>query len=281
MADITVGICAHNEEETMGTLLEQISKEEIPIKEVIVAVAGDDSTSKIVKEKKKFFNKLKLIKEEKREGQISAQNKILSSATGDTILLIDGDGTIKPGSLEKIYENYNKTNIVSGRERPVTEKNFIGTVISLYGELHNEMCLKKPRFSTHLGIFPSELVEEFPNIVLDDSYVEHRAIEENIDIKYISEAVKYHNTPNTLRFFFRQQKKNWAGRFQVEDRGFSHSKSNSRMISTYLRGLHKKGIRYLPELLLLGAIEITAFAAGKYHYYQSDYPVKWWRPGSD
>lgn len=274
---VSIGICAHNEEETIGTLLEQISREDIPIKEVIIAVAGKDNTASIAEEKKELFEKTNIIEEQRRQGQIFAQNKILDEMKGDSLLLIDGDGLIKPGSLEKLLEHYDGECIVSGKEVPITKDCLTGRIIDFYGKAHHEMCLIKPRFSTHLGIIPENLTSEFPEVVLDDAVIENRAYERNLDIKYVPEAVKFHNTSNKINLFYSQQRKNWAGRFQAENLGIRHSKSKKTMILGFLLAIKTKSLRVIPAAIILLLIELAAFISGIVDRLKEKYPIKWKR----
>jgi glycosyltransferase involved in cell wall biosynthesis len=277
-ASISIGICAHNEEETIGELIEKVLREDIPLKEIIVVVAGNDRTGEIVKRKTDNYDEIILIKEKERKGQIAAQNKILDKAKGEDIIFLDGDGIIEEGSLEELYSSYNRKNVVAGKEVPITDDSFTGKVIKSYGEAHHKMCDLKPRFSTHIGIAPSNLVDSFPRIILDDSYVEHRALEEDLNIEYEENAVKYHNTPNNPRFFFHQQKKNWAGRFQIAEKGYIQAKSNIAMIKVFLHETWNASIRKLPFLASLAVIELSAYITAKYLQFIGRFPVKWFRP---
>lgn len=279
---VSIGICAHNEEATIGTLLDQVLNEEIPVAEVIVVVAGEDATADIVSDAAHEHDEIVLVEEEEaREGQIAAQNKILSRASGEALLLVDGDGTMRPGSLEALYDQFDGENIVAGKEVPVTEESFAGDIIAQHGAIHHEFCCSQPRFSTHMGIFPTDLVDQFPDIVLDDVYVEHRAMEEGRELEYVPEAVKYHHLPNTYRFFFHQQKKNWAGRFQAEKRGYQHTKPPHLLALMFLRQMAGSKAADIPALLALGGLEVAAYATGRFHQLTGNFPVAWWRPGSE
>lgn len=275
---VSIGICAHNEEDTIGKLIDQVMREKIPIKEVIVVVAGDDSSAEIVDRKSDKYDRIDLIIEKERQGQIVAQNKIISRSTGEALLFLDGDGLIKPGSLEALYEQFDGSNAVAGKEIPVTKDSFLGRIIDVYGKTHHQLCGRNARFSTHLGIIPSDLIETFPEVVLDDVYVEHKCIQNSISIEYVPEAVKYHNTPNDLGFFFHQQKKNWAGRFQAQKKGFNHSKPESLLLKTFLDRMKSCPVNELPALIALGILEVAAYGAGKIHKLAGDFPKKWWRP---
>ncbi|MFB6295116.1 MAG: glycosyltransferase family 2 protein, partial [Candidatus Nanohaloarchaea archaeon] len=77
MGGVAVGICAHNEEETIGPLLDRIFAEDVDVTQVIVVAAGDDRTVDIVEEKQEEYGDIVLVEEEGRGGQSAAQNKIL------------------------------------------------------------------------------------------------------------------------------------------------------------------------------------------------------------
>lgn len=277
-SSVSIGICAHNEEDTIGKLLEQIIQEDIPLEEIIVVVAGEDDTADIVSEKAEKYQEIELVKEDEREGQIVAQNKIISHITGDALLMVDGDGIIKPGSLEEIYEKFDGRNIFAGKELPVTDNSLLGSVIGEWEKVHHKICLKSHRFSTHLGIIPADLIDSFPEIMLDDVYVENKAREKNLSTKYVEDAVKYHHMPHTLRFFFKQQSKNWTGRFQAEKKGYQHSKPESLVARVFLKHLIGSSFRQLPPLVILGLLEVAAYVNAKQKSFTSSFSVDWWRP---
>ncbi len=231
-----------------------------------------------MKKKEEKYGEITLLEEDEREGQTAAQNRILSRASGDCLVLMDGDGTIEPGSLETLYSSFNGDNIPVGREVRVTEDSFLGELIDLYGELHHRLSLSNPNFSTQISIIPGDLVDSLPEIVLDDAYIEHRAISDGLEISYIPEAVKYHHVPNTLRFFFNQQKKNWAGRFQAEQLGYIHTKPDRLLLKMFLKELSRADPREIPVLAALALVEFSAYIGGRFHQLTGNFPVKWWRP---
>lgn len=280
MVEISVGICAHNEEDTIGELLEQVAEEDIPVKQVIVVAAGDDRTAEIAARKSLENPEMEVVREEEREGQTAAQNRILERVQDEAVLFLDGDGLIDPGSLERLYDRFDGENVVAGREIPVTGDSLIGRMIDRWSEVHHRICLDHPRFSTHLGIVPGNLIDSFPDVVLDDVYIEHMAEREKRDIEYVEDAVKRHHMPDTWRFFFRQQEKNWAGRFQAEREGFIHRKPEGLLAGAYFAGFPYLEPRKLPSYLALGMLEIAAYITAKRRVLSGDFPVKWWRPGS-
>jgi len=79
--DITVGVCAYNEEANIGKLLAQILTQrtkEFRIKEVIVVSSGStDKTDEIVERFAQRYGKVVLMRQRKRAGKYSAINLIL------------------------------------------------------------------------------------------------------------------------------------------------------------------------------------------------------------
>lgn len=278
--EITVGICAHNEEDTIGTLLDQVLNEDIPLAEIIVVTAGGDDTADIVAGRAARTDTVLLIREDERQGQTAAQNTILSHTTGEALLLLDGDGTIRPGSIEALYERYTGENLVSGAEVPVTDASRTGRLLDTYAAVHHRLCTLKPRFSTQMGIMPAHVVDRFPPVMLDDVYIEHRAAVEGLPIEYAPSAVKYHHIPNRMRPLLRQQKRNWAGRFQAERRGYEQSKSPWLMMRAFLEHLLESSPRELPSLVVLLLLELAGYIGGRYHQAMGTFPTTWWRPPS-
>lgn len=278
MNAVSVGICAHNEEDTIGTLVEQVLDEEIPLDDVFVVATGDDRTVDIVREKSRENDEVVVIEEEEREGQSAAQNRILKRNSAETLFLVDGDGTIEPGSLEIMMERYDGESILYGREVPVTDGSIMGVVTDLLWELHHSLSVDEPKFSTQLGLIPSDLVNRIPpDIVLDDEYIGVKARVKDMDIGYVPEAVKIHNTRTSLRFYFNQRRKNWAGRRQIEKMGYENLQSTGTRVSHYLGSILRVSPFRIPLLLLLGAIELAAVGMAMYDSFTGEYPYIWYR----
>lgn len=276
---ITAGITAHNEEETIGKVLDQILSASIPLKEVIAVVAGQDNTADIVRSKMEEDNRISLVKEDGREGQIEAQNKILSGCSSEFLLMVDGDGYVESGSIEALWSETDENCIVAGREKPVTGEGFTSRIIEAHGKLHHNICRKDPRYASHLGIIPADLLERFPSeIILDDAYIENLASERGMELKYVEEAVKHHNVPESPKFFYRQQRKNWAGRIQARKRGYSFAKKEGVVTSVFLRQLFRSDIEQKFYLLVLAFIESIAYLDAWRTELVGDSPLKWYRP---
>lgn len=275
---ISVGICAHNEEETIGKLIDQIFQEEISLEEVIVVIAGNDNTASIVQSKMDKYKEITLIEEETREGQSSAQNKILNNATGELLFLVDGDGLIKKGSMEEMLQAYDGSSIIHSREIPIVEEKFLGSVIQTLWNLHHRLCMEKPKFSTQLGLMPSNLVDHIPeDIVLDDAYIESKAYDKGCNVVYLPEAVKYHKTPNKIMFYICQREKNWAGLWQLDKKGHSRKNNVINRLKAFTKYFLNSSVKTKVLLLVVVALELIGISKAYKDKTLSDWPVIWYR----
>lgn len=280
MNTASVGICAHNEEETIGQLLDQIMAEDVPIRQIIVVVAGEDRTEEKVEGKKDSDPdvEIEIVREESRRGQSAAQNEILERATENSLFLIDGDGTIEPGSLELMWKEYDGESIIYGRELPDTPDNLTGKIIDHFWKLHHELSLRQPKYTTQLALQPSSLIDHIPKeIVIDDEYIGRKAVDAGYDIVYVPDAVKNHNIKGDLKSFIRHRRKNWAGMLQMQDLGYDNLQSTGLKARFYMKNLLSNGPRKSFYFTLLGFIEFTAFLGALKDAAENNWPYKWKR----
>ena len=94
MTKISVGICAYNEQQNIGHLLNNLLVEQglQEDSEILVVCSGcTDSTPQVVRQFAKKDNRVRLIIEEERVGKSSAINKILKMHKGEFVFLIPAD----------------------------------------------------------------------------------------------------------------------------------------------------------------------------------------------
>ncbi len=90
---ISVGIPAYNEEENIGQLLKSLQKQKITkgyLKEIIVVSDGSPDKTNLIVESS-GSKKVRLIVHQKRMGQAASQNNITKHASGDVLVLLNGD----------------------------------------------------------------------------------------------------------------------------------------------------------------------------------------------
>ncbi len=277
---VSIGICAHNEEDTIGKLVEQVVKEDIEeLEKIVIVTAGEDDTCKIVAEKAEDNSEIVHIHNEERRGQVRAQNQILEEIDSDYLVFLDGDGLIEEGSIRKIIDSTDQETISYGREVPAKQEGWLGEINGLLWDMHHKINQQFPKFSTQIGCIPLKIIDKFPeDIVLDDVYIEGKALEKGYELKYVPEAIKYHHTADSLRFYFHQREKNWSGRLQVYKRGMSTLQTTGMRLRFFFRSLmdsDKMREKFL--IMIMGLIELTAYSSAYYKAVRNKWPVIWYR----
>ncbi|MCJ7470618.1 glycosyltransferase family 2 protein, partial [Candidatus Bathyarchaeota archaeon] len=98
---LSVIVCAYNEENSIGPLLENLVSQKVPPeivdREIIVVASGcTDGTVDVVKKHMQGRTEIKLIEEKTRLGKASALNKAFEASTGEYIALVPAD--VEPAS---------------------------------------------------------------------------------------------------------------------------------------------------------------------------------------
>lgn len=90
---ISIGIPAHNEEENIAPLIKALKTQRMTHGQIAeIIVISDGSTDRTVERVQPISDeRIRLIVWEKREGLNSAQNKIVSEATGDILIILNAD----------------------------------------------------------------------------------------------------------------------------------------------------------------------------------------------
>src|SRR3989344_6113228 len=142
---VSIGIPAFNEGDNIKKLLSSIlaqKQDNFSIKEIVVI--SDGSTDETDKRVLEMRNKIiKLIRNDKRIGQVLTQNKIVEKLTGDILVLLNGDVIINDRSfIQKLIEpilNNEKVGIVSPAIIPVASRNFFEKIINFSVDFKTKM----------------------------------------------------------------------------------------------------------------------------------------------
>lgn len=114
---LSIIIPAYNEENTVGQVLQNLYKLDLPTiqKEILVVDDGSkDKTASIVKKFEEKMSSLRLIQHAKNKGKGSAVQTGIRNATGDIVLIQDADLEYNPLDIPKLLKP-----ILSGKVRVV------------------------------------------------------------------------------------------------------------------------------------------------------------------
>ncbi len=268
---VSIGICAYNEEANIGNLIEHLLSVPFPpqayLKEVLIVAGGcTDHTVSITEKLAKEDNRIKIIKEQSRNGKSSSVNTILSNCKGDIIIFESADTVPGHKSISLLLEPICKglADATASRPIPVNGKTSLADSISrlIWEDLHHELSTKKARLSGELFAMKNGLIKQIPDhIIHDDTFIQHNLERNGSRLAYVDEAIVFMKGPATLGELFRQRRKNVVGFLQLrQETGTTEiTISPFHLLKIVLRSvLHIKRKDKLLALLPAAGIEMWA-----------------------
>jgi cellulose synthase/poly-beta-1,6-N-acetylglucosamine synthase-like glycosyltransferase len=224
---LTVGICAYNEGNNIGKLLQNVLSDQklSADSEVLVVCSGcTDNTADVVNEFAAKDSRVKAYFEKERNGKASAINYILAKAKRDTILFISADTLPKKDVFKKLTHKLQTPNvgIVSGNPVPVNSTNsLVGRIVQLMWHFHGHVFEELngaglARHATEIFCVRRGIVDTMPvETVNDDAFIAVTAKKKGWLIKYSSEAQVSMCGPKTFREYFQQRRRVIFGHYQL------------------------------------------------------------------
>jgi poly-beta-1,6-N-acetyl-D-glucosamine synthase len=224
---VTVGICAYNESNNIGKLLQNIltNQELSNDSEVLVVCSGcTDNTTEIASKFEEIDNRVKVHVEKDRRGKASAINYILANALCDKIIFVSADTLPRKRNfsmlISKLHDS--KVGIVSGNPIPVNNpKTFVGRIVHLLWRFHGHVFEELndaglARHATEIFCIRNGIVNKIPlETVNDDAYIAVTAKSKGWLIKYSTEAQISICGPKTFGEYFQQRRRILYGHYQL------------------------------------------------------------------
>jgi poly-beta-1,6-N-acetyl-D-glucosamine synthase len=224
---LTVGICAFNEEKNIGKLLANVLVEQnLPIEsEILVVCSGcTDNTIEIANHFASQDSRVKIILESERKGKASAINKIFYNATGEVLLFISSDVLPYKASFQELLAKLDEPDvgIVSGNPIPVNDSGtLIGRVVKLMWLFHGHVFhdlndAGLARHATEVFCIRKGIVEKIPEeTVNDDAFIAVTAKTRGWLIKYSEKAKVSICGPKSFLEYFQQRRRVIFGHYQL------------------------------------------------------------------
>jgi cellulose synthase/poly-beta-1,6-N-acetylglucosamine synthase-like glycosyltransferase len=230
MLECSIGIMAYNEEKNIAHLLLAIQNQKLStlkISEITVVTSGcTDRTEEIVKEFSQKDERIRLIRQTKREGKSSAINLWLKSVASEILILESADTIPDESSLEKLTAPFeNKTIGMTGAHPiPVNDPTtLMGFATHLLWKLHHLVALKEPKMGEVVA-FRNIVKSITQNSAVDEASLEAEIIQKGYRIVYVSEATIKNKGPETISDFLRQRRRIAAGHLWLKA-NFNHQVS--------------------------------------------------------
>jgi len=219
----SVGVLAYNEASNIGNLLQALLDQKldmVEIKEIIVvSSASSDGTDDIVKEYAKKNKKISLISESERRGKSAAINKFIKATSSEILIIESGDTIPAPDTVEKMVIPYfnEKIGMTGGRPVPEnSEDNFVGYCVNLLWRLHDRMARMSPKLGEMVTF--RKIFDSIPEkSAVDEASIEAIIREENLELKYVPEAVIHNKGPENMKDFIKQRRRIASGHIWLEE----------------------------------------------------------------
>ena len=233
-----VVICAHDEENVIGNLLENLQSQNYPAEKFHVFVLADHCKDGTVKKAKAFANVTVWQRTGgERSGKGAVLNwgmeKILQKQNGfDRVLFFDADNQIRPDFLQHMNDAFAQgAEIVTGRR--LTENPFdslISQWYTLYWAVVNSLY-NRPRQNLGLSSMLSGTGFAFRMELIRDSGWKTYSLSEDIEftflenlkghcVTYLNDAIFYDEQPVRLSVMWTQLRRWCTGDFQIAFRYF-------------------------------------------------------------
>lgn len=223
MLKCCVGIMAYNEESNIGRLLEALLQqrlETVAIAEIVVVSSGcTDRTEEIVREYMAQDARIKLHSQSRREGKASAINLLLRRTRQEIIVLESADTLPDPDTIEQLVAPFAdpEVGMTGGHPVPTNDPRcFMGFIASLLWNLHHRVSLRRPKMGELIAF--RRIFRQIPyDSAVDEASIEPLILGQGLLMHYAPGAIVYNRGPETVRDFFKQRRRIYAGHLYVRD----------------------------------------------------------------
>lgn len=225
---ITVGICAYNEDKNIGQLLESLPQQGLCEEfEVLVVCSGcTDRTVEIAQAHAKKDKRINVFVEKERSGKASAVNRILENAHGSTILFVSADTLPHERCFANLVSRLNvadNVGVACGKPVPTEDANSpVSKLVRVLWLFHDHVFKELndagiARHASEVFAIRKEIAEKLPlETVNDDAYLAVMAKKKGWFIKYEPKAVVSISGPKTFSDYFRQRRRIIFGHYQIK-----------------------------------------------------------------
>jgi len=248
--NLTIGVCAFNEERNIKALLDDIlSQKGLPetVNVIVVASACTDKTADIVREVMGDDPRVLLVEEETRTGKTGAINLILTKCRSELLAIVDADIRLPRDTLNEVLREFSDEKIGVVGALPLVGNSENGDIaesaaiiwrvirralceLSVTGELSYVMGEMYCFRTSLLARIPSEIVN-------DDAYVATRARSKGYKVTLAPGATFVTKVPSSVRDYVSQRRRVTFGHLQIKAKTGRFATSMEGIALDYTRTL--------------------------------------------
>ena len=218
----SIGLMAHNEAANISKVLGALSEQttaRVEIDEILVISSGStDGTDDIVEGWGRKDPRIRLVRQERREGKASAVNLFLQQARNEILVLESADTLPLPNTVELLVLPLadDRVGMTGAHPVPLNPGNtFLGGVVQLMWELHHRVALEEPKLGEMVA-FKKKVTPIPRDSAVDEASLEAAIREAGLELVYVPEAIVYNRGPENLRDFLVQRRRIQAGHLWLQ-----------------------------------------------------------------
>jgi glycosyltransferase involved in cell wall biosynthesis len=260
----SIGVCAYNEGRNIRRTLESVlaQRTAMPVGEIIVVSSGStDDTDAIVKQMAAKDGRIRLLRQEKREGKNSAVNLFMAEAKGDVLVLVNADNNLKEGCLEALLSHFqdNKVGVVGAHPIPVNPKDTVsGFAVNMLWDMHHRLALIYPKCGEVIA-FRNEHMQIPVGMQSDEDLVRMQLEAKGFRTEYEGKAYVVNKGPGNIKDYVKQRTRvNIGERYMKRWFDYDIPTWDKRyLIQAYLSFLKENGNH---PFLIMAAMSLEAYA---------------------
>jgi len=172
-----------------------------------VSSGSTDRTDALVTEASLSDERVRLLRQERREGKNSAVNLFLSQAKGDVCVLVNADNTLEPDSLARLLAPFSDPTVgmAGGRPVPTNDKRTVsGFAVHMLWDMHHRLSLLYPKVG-ELVAFRNMGITLPTTMQSDEDIMRMELEKKGLRTVYVPQAIVYNKGPTTVRDFLKQR----------------------------------------------------------------------------
>ena len=219
LPDVSIVICAYNEERVLGKKLNNLLRCSYPLKKLEVVVMNDGSTDKTEAVARGALEKIpvkwKIITNDPRLGKNRSMNKGMAHTSCDLVITTDADVICERNAFELLIRKLisdDSLAAVTGNQLPVRSMNVTTRLEKTYRSFFSRMCEwecaydSTYNFNGNLIAVKKKLMTDIPeHYGADDANTAFVAIRQGYRTSYVSDAFVYEEIPKTMKLQYIQK----------------------------------------------------------------------------
>lgn len=274
MLRTSICVCAYNEEQNIGRLLEVLLAQkltQVAVADIFVVSSGStDGTDDIVQAYCQKGNSIQLVRQAVRAGKASAINQFLKEVRTELCLLVSADIFPMPDAVERLSLPFRDSvvGMTGARIIPVNRPDsFLGFAGHMLWRMHHQIAMHHPKVGEMVAF--RKVFSHIPeDIAVDEAYIESAITQAGYEILYVPQAIIYNKSPETVSDFLRQRRRIHAGHLDLRRR-FRYQTSTMALPALLPVALSQLGWNPRHNLWALATMGLEAYGRflGMYDFY--------------